>query len=107
MQHAAYYGAYAGPPPPRSGANHASIAPYGPYCAGDGGRVYLGIQNAREWTRFCADVLEDADLARDETFATNPARVEHRAVLQSAIEAAFAALSTAEVIDRLERARIG
>ena len=56
MGYAAYFAAYSGAAPPRSGPHHASIAPYGPVRAGDGGQVYLGIQNAREWSRFCAAV---------------------------------------------------
>ena len=50
----AYYTGYGGAPPPRSGARNAVIAPYGPYAAGDGKVVYLGLQNEREWSRFCA-----------------------------------------------------
>ena len=76
-----YFAAYGGTPPPRSGAHHASIAPYGPFRAGDGGQVYLGIQNAREWTRFCADVLERPELGDDARFSTNPLRVRHRQAL--------------------------
>ena len=40
---------YGGAAPPRTGAHHASIAPYGPYATREGGPVYLAIQNAREW----------------------------------------------------------
>ena len=106
MGQPAYYTAYSGAPPPRSGANHASIAPYGPFRAGDGGSVYLGIQNAREWTRFCSDVLRRGDLADDERFTTNTLRVQHRPELHAAIESAFAALTTNDVIQRLESSRI-
>ena len=106
MSQPAYFTAGGGAPPPRSGANHSSIAPYGPFRAGDGGTIYLGIQNAREWTRFCADVLGRADLAGDRRFRTNPLRVTHRAALQEAIESAFSLLTTAEVSGRLEAAGI-
>jgi itaconate CoA-transferase len=106
MQHAAYYTGYGGSPPPRSGADHASIAPYGPFRAADGDEVYLGIQNAREWTTLCADVLRRPELANDERFATNPARVRNREALRQAIESAFSGLSTAQIVDRLETARI-
>jgi itaconate CoA-transferase len=106
MGHAAYFTGYGGSPPPRSGSDHASIAPYGPFRAGDGGQVYLGIQNAREWARFCADVVQQPALADDERFRTNPLRVRHRRALHEAIESAFAALSAGEVINRLESARI-
>jgi len=106
MGFAAYYTAYGGSAPPRSGPNHASIAPYGPFRSREGGDVYLGIQNAREWTRFCADVLRVPDLADDERFRTNSARVEHRVALHEAIEAVFRDLSAPEIIERLEAARI-
>jgi len=106
MGQPAYYAAYSGAAPPRSGANHASIAPYGPFAAGDGGTITLAIQNAREWTRFCAEVLGDAALAEDERFTTNSSRVQHRQALHAAIEAAFAPLTTSAVIARLESAGI-
>ena len=101
-----YYAAGRGTPPPRSGANHATIAPYGPFRAGDGGSVYLGIQNAREWTRFCAEVLRRPELAGDERFKSNTLRVSHRTALHDAIEAAFSALTTSGVIERLESAGV-
>ena len=102
----AYYTAYGGSPPPRTGPNHASIAPYGPFPARDGGQVYLGIQNAREWTRFCADVLRQSDLADDERFRTNSLRVQHRAALHDAIEQVFRELPLPAIVNRLEAARI-
>ena len=106
MGQPANFAGYGGPPPPRAGANHASIAPYGPFRAGDGGQIALAIQNSREWTRFCADVLRRPELADDERFRTNPLRVRHRPALHDAIESAFAPLSTSEVIERLEAAQI-
>jgi itaconate CoA-transferase len=106
MAQPALFTAYGGTPPPRAGANHASIAPYGPFRAGDGGAVALGIQNAREWTAFCAGVLRQPGLAGDERFSTNSLRVQNRQALHDAIESAFAPLSTSEVIERLESARI-
>jgi itaconate CoA-transferase len=106
MGQPAYYAAYSDAAPPRSGANHASIAPYGPFRTGDGGSILLGIQNAREWTRFCADVLHQPELAGDERFVTNTLRVTNRAALQAAIESAFAGQTTSAVIERLESVRI-
>jgi itaconate CoA-transferase len=106
MAQPAYYAAGTGSAPPRSGANHASIAPYGPFRIGDGGSIFLGIQNAREWTRFCAGVLVLPALAEDERFRTNPLRVRHRAALHDAIETALATMTTVAVIERLESAGI-
>jgi itaconate CoA-transferase len=106
MAQPALFTGYGGTPLPRDGANHASIAPYGPFRAGDGGHIALGVQNAREWARFCAEVLRRPELADDERFRTNSLRVRNRPALHEAIESAFAALSTSEVIERLEVARI-
>jgi formyl-CoA transferase len=106
MGFAAYYTAYGGVQPTLSGAHHASIAPYGPFRAGDESVVYLAIQNEREWTRFCADVLERPELAGDERFATNALRVRHRDALHEAIDAVFTLLSSVDAIARLDRAGI-
>jgi crotonobetainyl-CoA:carnitine CoA-transferase CaiB-like acyl-CoA transferase len=106
MGQPAYFAAYGGAPPPRSGANHASIAPYGPFRTGDGGSVYLGIQNDREWTRFCRDVLGRGELAEDQRFASNSLRVASRVALHAVIESAFAALTASEAVERLESAGI-
>ena len=105
MGFAAYHTAYGGAPPARSGAHHASIAPYGPFRASDGS-LYLGVQNAREWTSFCGEVLKRPDLVADPRFLSNTLRVEHRPALHDIIETAFRTLSMAEVIDRLESAQI-
>jgi itaconate CoA-transferase len=105
MSAQAYYTAGRGAPPPRSGPDHASIAPYGLFKTRDGA-VYLGIQNAREWSRFCADVLRQPAIADDERFRTNPARVENRAALQAVVDQALAGLSSAAVLARLDAAQI-
>jgi len=105
MSYPVYY-AYGGAPPPRSGARHAVIAPYGPYAAGDGKIVYLGLQNEREWARFCAKVLLRPEMAADARFSSNPRRVEHRAELDAAITAAFSGLTAEQVVGRLEAAQI-
>jgi len=105
MSYPMYY-AYGGTPPPRSGARHAVIAPYGPYTAGDGNVVYLGLQNEREWNRFCAQVIGRPEMASDERFSSNPRRVEHRDELDAAITDAFRGLTADQVIERLEAAQI-
>jgi itaconate CoA-transferase len=95
-----------GKPPRRTGASHPSIAPYGPHRAGDGHDVLFGIQNEREWSRFCAEVLNDPSAATDARFATNLDRVANRAALTHAIESAFASFSAMEVVASLESAGI-
>jgi itaconate CoA-transferase len=102
----AYFGAYGGTPPPRSGAYHATIVPYGPFRAGDGRTVFLSIQNEREFARFCDKVLGDAALAKDARFATGPARMRNREAMHAAIEKVFGTLNAAQVVERLETAEI-
>ena len=106
MGYPAYYTGYGGQAPPRTGASHATIAPYGPYPTGDGKTVLIGIQNEREWERFCRQVLERPDLADDPRFATNSARVANRPALRQAIEAAFRQWPLEEIVRRLEAAQI-
>jgi len=101
-----YYTKYGGTAPARTGANHASIAPYGPFPTGDGRDVYLGIQNAREWERFCSHVIGRPALADDERFSTNSRRVEHREALHQQINAVFGTLTEDEIVRRLELAQI-
>ena len=106
MGYPAYFTEYGGTAPVRSGARHASIAPYGPFLAGDGQPVYLGLQNEREWARFCADVLQRPELTNDERFASNSARVAHQEALDDAITQAFSGLSAADAVARLDAAGI-
>jgi itaconate CoA-transferase len=102
----AYYAMYGGKEPPRTGASHAAIAPYGPFECGDGKVIFLGIQNEREWERFCEVVLEQPALAEDERFASNSERVENRDDLYQDIEAILQKFSSSEAIERLEEAKI-
>jgi itaconate CoA-transferase len=106
MSQPMYFGKYSGAAPARTGASHPTIAPYGPHRAGDGRDVLLGIQNDREWTRFCAEMLGAPDLARDERFADNPRRVANRAELTRIIEQSFARTTAEDVVRRLDSAGI-
>jgi itaconate CoA-transferase len=106
MGYAAYFAAYGGTPPPRTGASHATIAPYGPFRAGDGKQVNLGLQNEREWARFCTLVLEQPALATDPHFDSNARRVANREGLHALIDAVFSQLTIDQVIARLDRAQI-
>ena len=106
MGYPLYYAFEGAPPPPRTAASHASIYPYGPFAAGDGGTVMLGLQNEREWKVFCDVVLGDAALAQDARFCTNALRSEHREALQAIILNVFANLTTAQVAARLDQAQI-
>ncbi|MDB0511646.1 CaiB/BaiF CoA transferase family protein [Ralstonia solanacearum] len=106
MNYPLYYAYEDAAPPPRAGASHATIFPYGLFKAGDGKTVILGLQNEREWGVFCRVVLEQPDLATDVRFATNSLRVKNREALTALVHAAFAGLPAEAVVERLERAQI-
>ncbi len=101
-----YYTHGGAAPAPRTGAFHPSVVPYGPFTAGDGQTVMMGVQNEREWKRFCAEVLQDAALADDPRFANNTLRTTNRAALDARIAECFAGLTRDEAEARLERAQI-
>jgi crotonobetainyl-CoA:carnitine CoA-transferase CaiB-like acyl-CoA transferase len=101
-----YYAFDGQPPPERSGAAHATIYPYGPFAAGDGRRVMLGLQNEREWKVFCVEILGREDLISDPRFASNVARHRNREALREIIERGFATSDAAAVAARLEAAGI-
>jgi itaconate CoA-transferase len=105
MSYAAYY-TFGGSAPPRSGANHATIAPYGPVMTGDNKVVYLGLQNEREWKKFCELVLESPQLFADPRFDSNAKRVQNRPQLDWVMQEVFQKLTAAEIIARLETAQI-
>lgn len=101
-----YYARYGGAPPPRSGAHHAAIAPYGPFRTADGDDLLIAVQNDREWQALCTVVLGNPELAGDPRFASNPDRVASRDVLDPLVGAAIEDLSTPEAERRCELARI-
>lgn len=102
----AYFAGYGGEEPKRSGARHTAIAPYGPFPCGDGKVVFLGIQNEREWTKFCEEVLEKPDYVEDSRFSTNQDRVANVEALDADIEAAFRNLTADKAMKKLDGAKI-
>ena len=106
MSYPLYYAFDGATPPPRAGAAHATIYPYGPFPAGDGKTVMLGLQNEREWLTFCEKVLQRPELATDERFSSNSRRTAQREALRAIIVESFAALSAEQVIERLDGAQI-
>jgi len=100
-----YYCVYGGRPAERTGARHASIAPYGPYPAADG-EVFIGLQNDREWAVFCARILHRPELADDVRFRTNPDRLAHNDELTAIISAALRSLPADRLTDLLDEAGI-
>ena len=105
MSQPTYLAKYSGSGPGRTGAQHATIAPYGPFAVLDGS-VFLAVQNEREWKRFCGLVLGRPEVATDPRFWSNTLRVENRAELHSIIEGVFARFTLSESIDVLEDAQI-
>ena len=106
MGYPMYYALYGGAAPTRTGAHHATIAPYGPFTAGDGTTVCLAIQNDREWQRFCDLVLGQPSMAQDPRFCSNVARVANREELELTITNCFSAMTADELIRRLDEAAI-
>jgi formyl-CoA transferase len=106
MSQPAYYTHHGGTQPPRVGAQHATIAPYGPFTAADGHEVLLGVQNEREWSALCEQFLQRPELVDDPRFATGSARVAHRDELNAVIAARFAELEAARVEELLDAANI-
>jgi itaconate CoA-transferase len=101
-----YYAYQGAKPPSRNGASHATIYPYGPFKAGDGKTVMLGLQNEREWVQFCEIVLENPVLAKDDRFDKNYKRNEKRDELLEIINTCFRKLTAEQVIARLDKAQI-
>jgi len=106
MSYPAYFATYGGKPPPRTGASHATIYPYGPFTASDGKTVFLGIQNEREWASFCTLVLERPELASDPRFNGSSQRDAHRAELSEVLLGVFRRLDSTQLLERLEQAQI-
>ena len=106
MNYPMYYAFEGAAPPPRAGAAHATIYPYGPFTAGDGVAVMLGLQNEREWAAFCKLVLLRAELAGDERFFSNSRRVANRDELRLLILETFSTLKAEQVVQRLDEAQI-
>lgn len=106
MSYPLYYAYEGAPPPSRTGASHATIYPYGPFAAGDGKTVMLGLQNEREWTAFCTKVLLRPELATDARYSANSKRSEARGELRAVILDVFSKLTAEEVVRRLDQAQI-
>jgi itaconate CoA-transferase len=106
MSYPLYYAYKGATPPPRAGAAHATIYPYGPFATGDGKTVMLGLQNEREWVNFCARVLAQPALATDARYDANAKRTAARAELKALIEQQFSTLTAAQVVQRLDEAGI-
>jgi crotonobetainyl-CoA:carnitine CoA-transferase CaiB-like acyl-CoA transferase len=90
----------AGRTPARRGNEHPSIVPYEVFKAADG-YLALGVANNSLWERCCA-ALERPDLAKDPRYATEAARVEHRATLVPLLNEVLGARPAEQWMQRLE-----
>ncbi|MFK4135530.1 CaiB/BaiF CoA transferase family protein [Pseudomonas luteola] len=106
MGYPMYYAYEGAEPPPRAGASHSTIYPYGPFPCAEGGTVMLGLQNEREWAAFCEKVLRQPELQADERFSANYRRTANRQSLRDIIVGTFAQLSAEQILERLEDAQI-
>jgi len=106
MGYPLYYTHFGGTPPARTGPDHATIVPYGRYQTGDGKSVMLGLQNEREWSVFCEKVLLQPELAHDLRYDSNSKRAAKRAEINALIGKAFAALTSEQLIGRLDASGI-
>jgi crotonobetainyl-CoA:carnitine CoA-transferase CaiB-like acyl-CoA transferase len=101
-----YYQVYSGQAPLREGMRHSTIAPYGPFRAGDGGLVNLAVQNEAQWRRLCERVLAKPDLITDARFVSNELRVRNRLELEPVIESIFSRWTSQEIEAKLAAADV-
>jgi crotonobetainyl-CoA:carnitine CoA-transferase CaiB-like acyl-CoA transferase len=93
-----------GKAPQRMGNGHPNIVPYQDFPTADGDMI-LAIGNDGQFTRFC-ELAGHGEWAGDERFATNAARVKHRAELLPLLRQATVMKTTAEWIALLESAAV-
>lgn len=101
-----YYTYNGAPEPKPSGAAHAAVYPYGPFETGDGGSVMLGVQNEREWAKFCVNILGDESLTMNERFKNNSLRSQNRDELNIIINKALSKFTVTEATEQLEASSI-
>jgi crotonobetainyl-CoA:carnitine CoA-transferase CaiB-like acyl-CoA transferase len=87
----------AGEIPKAEGPHHPSICPYGLFHSADG-VVQIAVGSEGLWARFAPAF--DIPLTGPE-FTTNPDRVRNSAVVQAAVEQAFARYSTPDLLAKL------
>jgi crotonobetainyl-CoA:carnitine CoA-transferase CaiB-like acyl-CoA transferase len=90
--------------PKRLGNAHPNIVPYQDFPTADGYMI-LAIGNDGQFAKFCA-VAGAPELAGDERYATNKARVTNRAELVPQLQALTRQRTTAEWIAVLEAAAV-
>jgi crotonobetainyl-CoA:carnitine CoA-transferase CaiB-like acyl-CoA transferase len=94
----------AGAAPQRMGNQHPSIAPYELFETGDG-ELVLAVGNDRQFAALC-ETLQAPELADDERFASNGARVEHRSELRRELVQRLTAHAARDWVEKLTAARV-
>jgi crotonobetainyl-CoA:carnitine CoA-transferase CaiB-like acyl-CoA transferase len=94
------------PPLQRAGTSHSAITPYGMYRAGDGTEFVIAVQNDREWTRLCEQVLERPELVDDPRMSTTAQRSAHRDLVENSVGDGLRRYTGAQIEDRLTRASL-
>jgi len=107
MGYPLYYSLDGATQPSRSGTDHATIYPYGCFRTGSESssgesEIMLGIQNEREWEKFCRIILDDDSLITAPAYTNNSNRSKNRDSLRIIIEEKLKKLETKEVIEALE-----
>jgi itaconate CoA-transferase len=97
---------YTGVTPAPAGRGHASITPYGPYRASDGGEIQIAVQNDGQWIRLCRDVLDRSDLAESAAYANNSGRLADRERVEAEVAESFARFDCETLLERLEAADV-
>jgi crotonobetainyl-CoA:carnitine CoA-transferase CaiB-like acyl-CoA transferase len=93
-----------GQPPRRQGTAHPNIVPYQAFATADG-HLMLAVGNDGQFARFCA-AAGAPELAQDARYATNEARVAHRAELVPRVAEILSRRSTREWLASLEVAQV-
>lgn len=89
---------YGGSSPKRVGLRHPSVAPYAAFETKDGEKILISIQNSREWSNFCNNVLKTPELEHDMRFRDNISRVENRESLERLIAQKFLSYTSRELV---------
>lgn len=92
--------------PSKQGSLHPNIAPYGElFTTADGRQLLLAIGSDRQFKDLC-EVLGLKEVASDERFATNSARVRHRDSLAPCLEQRIATFHSKDVLHQLHQRKI-
>jgi crotonobetainyl-CoA:carnitine CoA-transferase CaiB-like acyl-CoA transferase len=90
--------------PQRLGNAHPNIVPYQVFATSDG-HIIVAVGNETQFARMC-EVIGRRELARDERFATNAARVNNREPMVAILHGIFATRTTRDWLEALERAGV-